>query len=452
MKVLLIQPATNPKVLGGDLLFKTEPLWAEYLASALQENHDVEILDLRMGDSFPDTLERFRPDVVGMTAFAVDVNSVKRLFKEAKRFKPDLLTVAGGYHASLAPEDFEDDNINILIRGEGVCTFRDVVAAFENDKDFASIKGIAYLSQGKLIKNGARPWPHLDSYKFPARALTAKYRKDYFYEWMKPVATIRGSYSCPFTCEFCCLWPMTNSKYLSRTPESFVAELETIEEENIFFSDDEALIDMERMNRIADLIQNKGIKKKYFFMTRSTSIRKRPDIIAKWAGIGLKQVLLGLESPREQDLVAFGKDATVDDNNQAISILKQNNIEIDSMFVITQDYGKKDFENLNNYVKSQGLKIPIFCILTPFPGTPLYAQVKDRIFVDDYDYWDLLHTVLPTTKLSLKEFYIEFAKLYGGFEPLSSGILSHRKTITTDDTVENVRRVVKAIRKMEVKI
>lgn len=452
MKVLIVQPATNPKVLGGDLIFKTEPLWGEYLASAVQENHDVEILDLRMGGNFQETMERFQPNVIAMTAFTVDVNSVKKLSQEAKHLNPKILTVVGGYHASLAPNDFNDRNIDIIVIGEGIFTFKDVVEAFEKGDSFRSIPGIVFRSENNMIKNEPRPWPHLDSYNFPNRNLTVQYRKEYFDKWMKPLATIRGSYSCPFRCDFCCLWPMTNSKYLSRTPESFVAELKTIKEENIFFSDDEALIDIERMRKIADLIKKEGLKKQYFFMTRSTSIRKRPDIVEKWAEIGLKRVLLGLESPRERDLVDFRKDATLDDNNQAISILKQNNIEINSMFVIAQDYEKKDFENLDAYVKTQGLEMPIFCILTPFPGTPLYEKVKKQIIVEDYDLWDLLHTVLPTTKLSIKEFYLEFAKLYGGLEPLYHGILSHRKAVSAEDTVENIRRVVKAMRKKEAKL
>ncbi|MEP9410012.1 MAG: cobalamin B12-binding domain-containing protein [Candidatus Brocadia sp.] len=452
MKVLIVQPATNPKVLGGDLIFKTEPLWGEYLASAVQENHDVEILDMRMGGDFQETLERFQPDVIAMTAFTVDVNSVKKLSQMAKSFNPEILIVVGGYHASLAPNDFNDRNIDVIVIGEGIFTFRDVVESFEKGAGFSSITGIAFRSENDLIKNEPRPWPHLDSYNFPDRTLTARYRKEYFDKWMKPLATIRGSYSCPFRCDFCCLWPMTNSKYLSRTPESFVSELKTIQEENIFFSDDEALIDMERMSKIADLIKKEGIRKQYFFMTRSTSVRKRPDIIEKWAEIGLKRVLLGLESPRERDLVDFRKDATLDDNNQAISILKQNNIEINSMFVVAQDYDRKDFENLSEYVKTQGLEMPIFCILTPFPGTPLHEKTKNKIIVDDYDLWDLLHTVLPTTKLSLKEFYLEFAKLYGGLEPLYRGILSHRNTVSGEDTVENIRRVIKAMRKAEVKL
>lgn len=447
MKVLLAQPATNPKVLGGDLIFRTEPLWAEYLASAVRDSHDVEIVDLRMGEDFQETIERVRPDVVGMTAFTVDVNSVKKLFRQAKQFNPGVLTVVGGYHASLAPDDFNDPFVDVIVIGEGIFTFKEVLETFEKKGDLSAIRGIAVPSERKVARTGSRPWPNLDAYAFPDRSLTAPYRKEYFDKWMKPLATIRGSYSCPFKCEFCCLWPMTNSKYLYRSPESFVEELKTIEEENIFFSDDEALINVERMAKVADLIKKEGLRKNYFFMTRSDTVRNRPDVIEKWAGVGLKRVLLGLESPREKDLLNFNKDATVDDNNKAIEILQKNGIEINSMFVITQDYEKRDFENLNAYVKEKGLEMPIFCILTPFPGTITHRKLKDRIILDDYDYWDLLHTVLPTTKLSLREFYMEFAKLFGGLEPLYRGILRHRETLSPEETLENVKRVFAVMRK-----
>jgi len=50
-------------------------------------------------------------------------------------------------------------------------------------------------------------------------------------------------------------------------------------------------------------------------------------------------------------------------------------------------------------------------VLTPLPGTDLLEQVEDRLITDDYDFFDFIHTVLPTT-LPLEEFYSEYAKLY----------------------------------------
>jgi hypothetical protein len=50
-------------------------------------------------------------------------------------------------------------------------------------------------------------------------------------------------------------------------------------------------------------------------------------------------------------------------------------------------------------------------MLPPLPGTDFYEQVKAQLITHNYDYFDLLHTLLPTT-LPLKEFYEEFYNLY----------------------------------------
>ena len=49
-------------------------------------------------------------------------------------------------------------------------------------------------------------------------------------------------------------------------------------------------------------------------------------------------------------------------------------------------------------------------ILTPFPGTEYYEEVKHLLLTKNYDYYDLIHTVLPT-KLPVKKFYKEYIRL-----------------------------------------
>jgi hypothetical protein len=49
--------------------------------------------------------------------------------------------------------------------------------------------------------------------------------------------------------------------------------------------------------------------------------------------------------------------------------------------------------------------------LTPLPGTDLYQEVSDQLITHDYDYFDFIHTLLPTA-LPLKEFYAEYRGLY----------------------------------------
>ena len=49
-------------------------------------------------------------------------------------------------------------------------------------------------------------------------------------------------------------------------------------------------------------------------------------------------------------------------------------------------------------------------MLTPLPGTDLYSEVESQPLTNNYDYFDFIHTLLPT-KLTLKEFYCEYYKL-----------------------------------------
>ncbi len=444
MKILIAQPPTNPHVWGGDFVFVIEPLWGEYLVTAVENDHDVRFLDLRLegGEpTFEKVVAEWQPDVAACTAYTCDINTVKRMFRRAKELNPKITTVVGGYASSLQPADLGDKAVDWIINGEGVFTFKELVETLDRGGDVRQVPGVNFIQDGLLRRGKARSWPELDEHPLPQRKATAHVRHNYFDKWMKPTAMIRCSYSCPFRCEFCVLWPNTDGKYLARSVQQFVEELATIQEPYIMFSDDEALIQSERMLQVADAIEKAGIKKQFFFMTRSDTVCRRPDVIERWAQIGLKRVLIGFESPREKDLKEYNKAATVGDNRECIRILKQNNQEINSMFVIDQDYEPADFELLSDFVQEHSLDTPIYCILTPFPGTVTYEKHKFDIIVRDWDYWDLLHTVLPT-KLPIRDFYLEYSKLWGALPALERGILKHRDELPVDEVIQNVRKLL----------
>ncbi len=198
MRILIIQPATNPHVWGGDAIFVMEPLWAEYLGSALKQDHDVQLLDMRMGGNIAEVQASFKPDLIALTAYTVDVNTVKQLCRECKIRDPRVRTVVGGYHANLSVDDFAVDNIDLIVIGEGVFTMVEVAQAFEENKPVDDIRGVAVPGTDGLRLAPPRPWPHLDDFPFPDRSLTLNERKHYFDKWMKPIASIRGSCGCPF--------------------------------------------------------------------------------------------------------------------------------------------------------------------------------------------------------------------------------------------------------------
>ena len=155
--------------------------------------------------------------------------------------------------------------------------------------------------------------------------------------------------------------------------------------------------------------------------------------------------MVGFESLREKDLKDFRKDATTEDNDVAIDILKQNGFEINSNYVLAQDYDQNDFDNLRGYVEKNELPLPLYFILTPFPGTVTWQKFKDQIFLHDYDFYDLLHTVIPPTKMEIEDYYTQFSKLYATVPPLARGIAQYGEGLD-EMVVRNLKKALKSMR------
>src|SRR3972149_7483579 len=93
--------------------------------------------------------------------------------------------------------------------------------------------GVAFYQNGKLSTTEARPLTNLDDFPFPDRSLTKQYRKHYHNERLSFDAMFRTSRGCPHRCNFCTQWKLTGGKYLTRSVENVVKELQRIEEESI---------------------------------------------------------------------------------------------------------------------------------------------------------------------------------------------------------------------------
>jgi radical SAM superfamily enzyme YgiQ (UPF0313 family) len=426
VNVLLLQPAKAASTIGGDDVSMFEPLALEYLAAGIADDHDVRILDLRIDPDLDRVLATFRPDVVGITGYTVHVNPIKALCRRLKAWRSDVLTVVGGHHATVWPHDFASPFVDLTVRGEGVGPFREIVSRLERGQGYEDIVGVCRESDGSFLIGEPAPITDLDSMPVPARHLTSTYRGRYFSEWMRPLASIRTSKGCPHRCNFCAQWKLAGGRYLRRSPEAVVEELAQIEEPYVFFADDESLCDTARMSRLAELIREAGITKRYFLYARSETIVRTPELLRLWRTVGLERVFVGLEFFRECDLEYVRKGSTVADNDKAIAILKTMGLEIYASFIVRPEFTRDDFKAFRRYVRSLKLNFATFAVLTPLPGTDLYDEVQDRIIDHDYDHVDFVHTLLPTA-LPPKEFYAECCRLYERSLPLSSRLSLVRK-------------------------
>jgi radical SAM superfamily enzyme YgiQ (UPF0313 family) len=415
MKVLLIQPPShNPFI---DQIFLFEPLALEYLGAGLKlDGHTVEVLDARLEPDIEGACRGFQPDLVGLTGFTSHVNIIKEIAIRLKAISPSLFIVVGGHHATVQPEDFNDPNLDVVVIGEGVFTLREIAVALEAGTRLSEISGLAVPCAEGMMFSAPRPYTDLNALPFPDRSLTARYRKHYFSEWFKPLASVRTSLGCTARCNFCALWTITGGRYLRRDPAAVVAELKTIAEPNVFFCDDESMCDAKRMDRLADLIQEAGIKKNYFLYGRVDTIINHPELFAKWAKIGLAQVFVGMEDFSDQRLKTMNKGITTAQQGQAVKILDGLGIMMYASYMVNPDYSREDFRNLLAYVRRLKHKYATFTVMTPLPGTKLHAERYGEILSHKPELYDMVHALLPTT-LPLAEFHGEMANLWAKAVP-----------------------------------
>lgn len=418
MRLLLVEPPIGSKMVGYTHLVRPEPLALEYVAAALRRaGHDVALLDNRVDPTpIEDAIARFDPAMVGTTGYTTDVPAQRDLLRRVKALDRGIYTIAGGYHATLCPQDFDDDFVDFLCVGEGEETIVELVAALERGAhDLTAIPGLVIRQDGRQVKTPHRERHKvLDAMPLPARDLVDRYRDRYhFHFWENPylVETQRG---CAYRCNFCSVWVFHEMGVLYRTPEAVVNELKDLagKTEMIIFVDDEFFQNPKRAERIADLIKAEGLQFRYWAQVRADDITRWPHLAAKWREVGMESVLIGVEKISDEELSDVNKRTTVAMNDAAIRYLQDDlGIDIWGSLIVDPSWTEREFDSLIEYVRSRRIAFPNFTVLTPLPGTVLYEEQRDHLAFTNYELFDLMHAVTPT-RLPLERFYENMARLY----------------------------------------
>jgi len=412
MKILLVQPPTPARQVGFSRMIQPEPLALELVGASVPE-HEVRLIDLRVDPDLSGVLHSFQPQLVGVTGLTVHVPGMLRVCQQVKEELPTAVTVVGGYHATLCPQDFDREFVDIIVHGEGEVTFPELVIALEAGDNLAGVEGISYRRDGHLVSNRwRRPAKSMDELPRAAHHLSDAYRRSYhFHFWENPylVETARG---CPFRCTFCAVWKFHQGMCRMRSPELVLQELEAIPSDMVCFVDDNFWQDLRRAERLAALIKAAGLKKRYWIQARADSIVRRPSIVEKWAEVGLSGALIGFEKFRDDELANINKRSSVSVNEKAAAILNAHGVDIWGAFIVDPQWTGPDFDALIEYVRRTRIRVPFFTVLTPLPGTAFFQEKLHELRTRNYELFDLLHTVLPT-RLPLEEFYAHMARLYG---------------------------------------
>jgi hopanoid C-3 methylase len=429
MKVLLIEPPVSRFDITTKLFLLPPPYHLEVLAGSITGDHDVHILDMRIDDDLATEVLSFLPDVIGCSSVAANSHLAKSVLMRAKELSPQAFTVVGGHHPSLMPQDFQESFIDAVVVGEGENTLLELVEALASGRNWRMISGMAYkLEDGGFRSNPSRDLMDLNDFPKPARHLTRLHREKqlYFRANWRPIDSTISSRGCPNKCTFCGLWKINHGKYRTRNPRQIVDELETISAPYVTFIDDNTLADIENTLAITDEIKRRGIKKRYELYGRVDTIVSHPRVVERWRDAGMELLLVGLEACDDNRLTEMRKRTTSDMNRRAIEICRANGVEIAAYLIVHPAFDREDFKRLSAYVEQNQLTHPVFTVLSPFPGTDLYDDMKEDFITEGFELLDFFHTVLPTS-LPLDEFYDEFLGLYRRAYPFKEFIKSVAK-------------------------
>lgn len=424
LRILLVKPkASLPTILGLEGLQRLEPLELGYLAAAVPE-HDVRVLDLRLyrfqNRVFQRQLDSFYPDIVGITGYTHESGMVKNLVEQTRKKMPHVKIIVGGHHATVAPQDFNRPDIDAIVRGEGTFAFKAFVDAVANKKDLVGLPGVLTTGEHFVASPEYPKFPDPADLPLPRRDLW-DYR-DYYSAWaaenmprfhsiFPPVAMMRTSWGCKMKCSFCIVPYLSGGKHRTGPVEKVADEIESLKADHVYFSDDENFINVDFAWKLAEEIERRGIKKRYFAWTRATTVIHNRDLLEKWRDIGLDGAFIGFEFINNKELKEHAKASTVALNEKALHALREMGIVVHAAFILRPDYTIERFQELREYVNAMPPSQCSFTVISPSPGTPDYDQIEPDIWVDNpYEIYDCMHP-LTKTKLPLKQFAEEYSSL-----------------------------------------
>jgi radical SAM superfamily enzyme YgiQ (UPF0313 family) len=157
-----------------------------------------------------------------------DAYQAKAVLRTARSICPNALTVVGGHHPTLSPDEFDEPYVDVIVQGEGEITFRELVERWDTqreggDRRFEGIAGTRFRDVlGRRVANGKRAQTqNLDDLPMPDRTLIAKYQGRYFFAGIRPMASIFTSRGCSFDCNFA-IWEFyeRRTRFLSASTSS----------------------------------------------------------------------------------------------------------------------------------------------------------------------------------------------------------------------------------------
>ena len=318
------------------------------------------------------------------------------------------IVIVIGPFATSNPERYLENGA-VVIRGEPEMYFH------KFDKTLNDLKNLP-----KIIENF--PTYNLDELEFPGwEVIFQNYTPKMKFLGSGPAVNINASRGCPYSCFYYCVYPLQQGRKLRlKSPKRLIEEMlyfyKTLKVRNFIFRDPVFSIDRKHTLKICDELINTGIKFNICVETHLKNIDNELAKILKKAGVKLMYV--GIESADEEVRKDANRTSDTNENQiEKVKYLEKNGIKVKSMYIIGMPADTKDtFKKTVEYAKKIKSSYAQFSVFTPYPGTPVFNEYKDKITVqkyEDFTQWQLVFkhqnltnkNVLDLLNYSYKKYY-----------------------------------------------
>lgn len=377
------------------------PVSLVYLAGYMEkQGYTVRIFDGQVETMTDQTIRQaitdFRPDVLGITCMTPMVIETRKVAAVAKAVDPELMVVVGGIHPSILPDDMiRDENIDVIVRGEGEITFHELLQAWP-DSDLKSIDGLTFRDNGQVVHTPDRALlDDLDVLPLPARHLVdyEGYHQVPDAVFVEPLREILTSRGCPFQCIFCSARFISGYKYRYHSPTRVLEEVDLLvnryRARQIAVLDDNFVVDRQRTIDICEGLMRKGYHKKVVWTTAARADQVDFELMKLMKQAGFRLLSFGVETGSSRLLKMIKKGENMEQIRTAVEAAHRAGLKVRGTLILGLPTETRE-ESLATIRWAQELRLDFakFSLATPYPGTVLYDIAnKQGLLSDDWSHF-----------------------------------------------------------------
>ncbi len=366
---------------------------------------------------------REQPDFLGFSCSTSTFLDGVRLASMARTIKPDIKVIFGGAHVSALKERIIDDytDIDFVVVGEGEQTILELVESHGSDP--SKIKSIVYRSrEGSSCFTGYRKnLLDLDLLPFPAyeklHGYPEKYKLPIFNYPRTPHSSCISSRGCPYSCSYCDRSVFRKS-FRYNSAEYLYDHFKYLNSnfgiKHVNFYDDQFTFNKKRVIRFCELMLHGDLRMSFNCAARAEHLDL--ELVTAMKAAGCWMISLGIETGDENLLAQHRQNANLEMLKGKIKMIKKAGIRVKALLMMgLPGESEQSIKKSKKYVFSLPIDDFNLAKFTPFPGSPIYQQIKSGADLgtfneswEDMDCMEFLFVPKGITKSRLDQLFIDF--------------------------------------------